>query len=67
MCLMKIAFDYVPCAEIHKRRLFMAAATMFMVIGSFLFGLVTVQSIMDDVSKDSSSSSNTTSIHSCVN
>lgn len=65
---MKIAFDYVPSTAIHKRRLFMAAATMFMIIGSFLFGLVIVQSIMDDVNKgDSSASSNSTSINSCVN
>lgn len=48
MCLMKIALDYVPAPRKYKRIFFVLAASCFMLIGSFLFGIVTVQSIMAD-------------------
>ncbi|XP_067944842.1 sodium-coupled neutral amino acid transporter 7-like [Watersipora subatra] len=51
MCLMKIALDYVPSSKLFKKRFFITAAVCFMFLGAFLFGLVTTQSIMDDISK----------------
>lgn len=62
---MKIAMDYVPSTEVYKRRFFYTVATLFIVIGSFLFGLVTVQSLMEDTQKTSGPPANSSS--SCIN
>lgn len=57
---MKIAMDYIPAVHTFKRRFLAVAATLFMIIGSFLFGLVIVQSIMDDVAPAATPISNVT-------
>ena len=56
MCLMKISLDYIPSAAKLKRYFLGAAALCFMLIGAFLFGLVAVQSVMDDVKPETHNS-----------
>lgn len=49
MCLLKISIDYIDAEKRVKRNFLMTCSILFMLIGAFLFGLVTVQSIEDDI------------------
>ena len=55
---MRIALDYVPEEQKTKRICYSIVAALFMLIGAFLFGLVTAQSIMDDVQGSQSATIN---------
>lgn len=63
MCLLKLAMDYIPADRKLKRNSMIVCAAFFMTIGMFLFGLVSVQAIMDDInSKELKGINNSTCI-----